>query len=80
MTYIDDCTRVYGRHGVFAHLLAPGHRTEDDAALCGRMLWASKTYAGTWNPWLGTGSQAEYERAASLPLCSMCEHRAKGQR
>jgi hypothetical protein len=76
MTYIEDCKRVYGAHGKYAHLLDPGVSV-DDPALCGRMLWASRSYIGMWNAWLGTGSQEEYERAMSLPLCSMCEYRAK---
>jgi hypothetical protein len=28
---------------------------------------------GLWTEWVGTGSQAEYERLASLPKCRRCE-------
>jgi len=35
------------------------------AALCGLGVWDS------WS-WRGTGTQAEYERAALLPRCSKC--------
>jgi hypothetical protein len=27
---------------------------------------------GLWTEWLGTGSQAEYERLAGLPKCRRC--------
>jgi hypothetical protein len=60
-------TRVYTFTGKVAHLVAVGgspslHRPP---ALCGRE-------AGTW---LGTGSQAEYEKAAALPTCRFCAER-----
>jgi hypothetical protein len=37
-------------------------------------------YDGRWDHidpvnWLGTGSQAEYDRAAELPLCKLCAAR-----
>lgn len=30
---------------------------------------------GWWRPWLGSGSQAEYETAEALPKCRSCLRR-----
>lgn len=69
-----DCTRVYVLHGKIAHLLPPGERpgVGYSRALCAR----SPALFGVW---LGTGSQSEYDRAASLPLCSRCEQKVTPQ-
>jgi hypothetical protein len=59
-------TRVYVFHGAVAHLLAAHKPPNGNAtAVCGRSpVWFSA--------WLGTGSQAEYEKAAGLPTCAHC--------
>lgn len=75
---IGDYTRVYGRNGRYAHLLTLNGSVDIDSAMCGRILWTC-VREGEWKPWLGTGSQAEYEKAASLPLCPRCEHLASGR-
>lgn len=63
---MTDIPRGYTYHGAVAHLLPHGRRT----ALCGRSpVWHSD--------WYGTGSQAEYEKAAALPLCAYCAKRAE---
>jgi hypothetical protein len=71
VSYADECTRVYTRTGAKAHLLPP--LTSPNAgypvALCGRQPEFSDS-------WRGTGTQAEHERAAELPLCSRCEQKA----
>lgn len=70
MSYLSDCARVYLPTGKFAHLLPPGDLPSGDSpALCYRRPLRLAT-------WAGTGSQGEYERAASLPLCSWCQHLA----
>jgi hypothetical protein len=65
MSYADECTRLYMRLGRVAHLrntFAPG-------VLC-------DATPPSHEEWLGTGSQAEYEKAAGLPLCRKCAFRA----
>jgi len=58
----SDYARVYLPHGTVAHLMAPfGSRY---------VLCPAGSRAGEW---LGTGSQAEYDRAAALPLCFRCQ-------
>lgn len=60
-------TRAYTYRGRVAHLLPPDASANNgDAALCGRAAWAC-------SPWFGTGSQREYEKAASLPTCILCD-------
>ena len=68
MSFADDCTRVYSRHGKMAHLLRPGAGPSFGypAALCRRQ-------PRLFRSWLGTGSQDEYDQAASLPTCGKCE-------
>lgn len=66
MSFADGCTRAYARHGTMAHLLEPGDQASaGSVALC-----------GSHAPWLGTGSQDEYEKAAALPLCGRCARKA----
>lgn len=59
-------TRVYRLRGRKAHL-----RREDGASIA---CWPADQPgdSGTEDHWLGTGSQAEYEHAAALPLCLAC--------
>lgn len=52
----------YLRQGKVRHALSYGTAR---MAQCGRG-------PGLWDDWLGTGSQAEYERAAELPTCTRC--------
>ena len=62
-----EYTRVYTPHGQVAHLRRPfGY----SSILCPVVpAWPGE--------WLGTGSQREYEKAASLPLCAVCGHLAE---
>lgn len=55
-------TRVYKRGGRYAHLRRPD----------GSQVIACSCADGTEDCWLGTGSQAEYEHAAALPLHPGC--------
>ena len=66
-------TLVYLSQGRAAHYLAPNVSPNNSAAysLCGVTNWP--TY------WLGTGSQAEHDEAASRPLCKHCD-RMRGER
>jgi len=59
-------TRVYTFTGRRAHLLHVGDGANGHGrALCG--------FSPAWHyEWHGTGSQAEYERAAELPTCKYC--------
>lgn len=59
-----DYDRVYLPYGKLAHLKAPYNTM---SAVCLRM-------PGCRGEWLGTGSQDEHDRAASLPLCRRCQH------
>jgi protein-tyrosine phosphatase len=62
---LADHGRLYLRRGSRAHLSPPfggGSRY----VLCA----AEPTWPGEW---LGTGSQEEYDRAASLPICRHCK-------
>lgn len=62
----SDYTRVYTYGGVKAHLLSPLlSPNSPNSALCGRSPGLEL--------WHGTGAQEEYERAADLELCSLCE-------
>jgi len=63
---VTALTRVYAVHGKLAHLLRPGDVPASGEAFCRRLP--------AWFGWRGTGSQLEYEVAASLPLCSRCEY------
>lgn len=68
--YADDCPRVYTRTGKRAHLLRPlASPNTHGTALCG-------TGPEWFEAWRGTGTQAEHETAASLPLCKYCMKRA----
>jgi len=71
MSYLDDCARVYRPTGRMAHLLRPNDSPSVGypQALCGMRN-------PLFSDWLGTGSQAEHERAAQLPLCPGCEQGA----
>lgn len=60
---LADYGRLYLRRGSRAHLSAP---------LTWRRVLCSAEPAGS-DDWLGTGSQAEYDKAASLPLCRACK-------
>lgn len=61
------CTRVYLAFSEMAHLLEPGVQ-----ATAGRPPSLCRRAPQRYSAWLGTGSQAEYERAAELPLCRKC--------
>ena len=70
-----DYTRVYTRQGQVAHLMrliATG-LADYQFALCSVGPIEREGEDGSL---LGTGNQAEYERAASLPLCAVCGHLA----
>ena len=56
-------TRVYRKRGKYAHLVPTGSLPSGYTIVMCRL-------GGTG--WLGTGSQQEYERAASLPVCGQC--------
>lgn len=57
----DECTRIYVPTGKVAHLRTPW--ASHGQPLCpADPAWA----------WRGTGSQEEYEHAATLPLCKRC--------
>lgn len=69
----SDCTRVYLARGHTAHLLDPTVSTawmELARALCGKRPHHRVE-------WRGTGSQDEYDRAASLALCTGCEEKSR---
>ena len=61
--------RVYARTGKIAHLLPC-----DASPSLGYAFTFCRRQPRLFASWLGTGSQAEYEKAGSLPLCSRCEH------
>lgn len=63
-------TRVYTSAAARVAHLKPDWRG-GDAVLCPA---ESQLFVG----WLGTGSQAEYERAAALPTCKRCEKAREG--
>lgn len=71
MTATAPETRVYTITGKRAHLLDIRQRPDSWAsALCGLSpIWHT--------PWLGTGSQAEHEKAAALPTCKYCAQQAE---
>ena len=54
-------TLIYSRHGTVAHVKDFGGLNNP---MCPLRLF--------WYEWLGTGSQDEYDKAASLPLCKRC--------
>lgn len=62
----DSHTLVYLPAGRAAHYLAPSQSPNNPAAhaLCGVTNWPAY--------FLGTGSQAEHDEAASRPLCKTC--------
>jgi len=67
---MTDLPTGYERRYV-SHAARVAHAVDVDrewiAACCGRRpVWYSA------EGWLGTGSQAEYERATALPLCKAC--------
>lgn len=63
--------RVYtGPRGKVAHLIGGGAPGFVSAAVCGLWAWSR-------SDWRGLGTQDEYDRAASLPLCKSCERKAK---
>lgn len=57
-----DYTRVYTPHGHVAHLRQ--HHSHSSILCPVVPEWPGE--------WLGTGNQAEYEKAASLDLCAVC--------
>jgi hypothetical protein len=63
-SFASQCTRVYLPRGRVAHLRRPW----SPGVMC-------PSVPGTPGPgeWLGTGSQGEYDKAASLPLCRRCQ-------
>lgn len=69
-----EWTRVYRRGGKVAHLHSSGYRIAcDDPA-------ESVMPPPNDGSWLGTGSQDEYEKAASLRLCRTCFARREAGR
>lgn len=72
--FAADCARVYAPTGAVAHLRAPFASSTGGGVLCGLELgWPSQ--------WLrGTGSQREYDKAASLPLCGRCLYAANSDK
>lgn len=73
MSFADECTRLYTPHGHVAHLRSPAHAIASAVpVLCPQM----RPWPGDW---LGTGSQAEYDKAARLPACRHCLRRATGE-
>lgn len=63
---------VYHRRGGVTHVLPWINRPVYPSALCGREL--------SWGEaWLGTGNQAEIDRARRLPLCIRCMEAAEGR-
>jgi len=71
--YATLCARVYTRTGRKAHLLPPFASPNTClTALCG----LCPEYFETWR---GTGSQAETEHAASLPVCRYCLKRVTAE-
>jgi hypothetical protein len=59
---LADYARLYAPRGKLAHLSPPWARGD---VLC-------RDDPRALEDWLGTGSQDEYDRAASLPLCGRC--------
>jgi hypothetical protein len=68
-----DCTRVYTPHGKLAHLLGPF-----ESASLGYAFSLCRRQPRLFGAWFGTGTQAEHERAAELPLCGRCEAVTRG--
>lgn len=65
-TYAEECTRVYTWTGRAAHLMP----LYEYSIPLGRALCP---VLPSWpDEWRGTGSQEEYDLAASLPLCKRC--------
>jgi hypothetical protein len=62
---MSDPTRIYTERGKRAHLTDQG-----TVSLCG--IWYPELFQGT-------GTQAEYERAADLPLCKRCKRKNGNQ-
>lgn len=62
----DQYERMYLRRGRRAHLISPSFYGQR-VAVCGRYPWPEE--------FRGTGTQDEYDRAAALPLCSLCERK-----
>lgn len=61
-----NVTFVYGKTAKFTHILGPDKSAnEASSAPCGAGVMNSFT-------WFGTGSQDEYDKAASLPMCKRC--------
>lgn len=61
-----NVTFVYGKTAKFTHILGPGKSAnEASSAPCG--AGATGIFL-----WLGTGSQDEYDKAESLPMCKRC--------
>jgi hypothetical protein len=65
-TTIHDLPHVYTRAGRRAHLLAPSQSPNDPDIPAFCRIWPER------DGWLGTGSQDEWEKAASLPVCKDC--------
>lgn len=65
----DDYARLYLYQGSVAHMVNSDglttRRAHSRIALCGM----APDYPWTW---YGTGTQAEYEKAAVLPTCRRC--------
>jgi hypothetical protein len=65
--YAEQCPRAYTRTGKTAHLLLPMQSLNTHGpALCG----VGPEY---FDAWRGSGTQAETETLASLPVCRRCE-------
>ena len=71
--FADLCTRVYTRRGKRAHLLPP------TASIIARGTVLCPADPAWDTGWLGTGSQAERDCAAALPVCAKCRARARAE-
>jgi hypothetical protein len=74
MSAYDEYERVYTPVGKVAHLISVNdwaNHSIPHTAGCGWWAWG-KEY------WRGTGSQDEYEKAKSLPVCRRCSQAAGG--
>lgn len=60
--------RRYSRGGSVAHAVNVQRYYPVSSAPCGFMP----------EEWLGTGTQDEYERASTLPLCKTCDRLTQG--
>lgn len=63
---------VYLRRGGVTHILPWAIQPAYPTVLCGRS-------PELFESWLGTGSQAEYDKARRMPLCIRCMNMSEGR-